>query len=232
MANPGARKIKKRTKEDAKAAILERILPVLAHQGRAARSRELAAAAGVSEGLLFKYFPTKEDLYAGVEAILVSRVEGAMEHALTGSDPADPRGVLHCLAFHILRGASDETHRHARRILARAVIEGDRFATTFLATSFGRAVPALCDLVAAAFPGGRFDLLRPSLADRLWSFHHACFGNALLSGHGFDPADSGGPGADENGAGDGARASLLVDGFLMVLERDLATAASAPSRVA
>ena len=52
-----------------KLAILADVRPVLAAKGlRGTTSRELAEAAGVSEALLFRHFPSKEDLYAETQA--------------------------------------------------------------------------------------------------------------------------------------------------------------------
>lgn len=58
------------TSEARRAAIVQAVLPVFARKGLdAATTRELAAAAEVSEALLFKHFITKEGLFAEVQAL-------------------------------------------------------------------------------------------------------------------------------------------------------------------
>jgi AcrR family transcriptional regulator len=48
---------------DRRAAIVDAVLPLLASRGTAVTSRELALAAGVAEGTIFKVFTDKEDLF-------------------------------------------------------------------------------------------------------------------------------------------------------------------------
>ena len=56
-------------REDRRRAILSAVMPVFAERGfAAATTRELARAAGVSEALLYRHFPSKEALYAAITA--------------------------------------------------------------------------------------------------------------------------------------------------------------------
>lgn len=57
--------------DERRAAIIEAVLPLLVEHGRGTTSRQLAAAAGVSEGTIFKAFGDKDELFAA-----------ALEHAL------------------------------------------------------------------------------------------------------------------------------------------------------
>ena len=51
-----------------KEAIVKAALPLFARQGFArTTTRQLADAAGVSEALLYKHFPSKESLYAEIQ---------------------------------------------------------------------------------------------------------------------------------------------------------------------
>jgi len=63
--------------EERKEAIVKAVLPLFARNGFAkATTRQLAAAAGVSEALLYKHFPSKETLYAKIQ-----------EYGCQGCDP-------------------------------------------------------------------------------------------------------------------------------------------------
>ena len=71
--------------EDRRDAILDAVLPLLRERGRDVSSRELAEAAGVAEGTLFRAFGDKESLIAAA-------IERIFDHtplwaALRGIDP-------------------------------------------------------------------------------------------------------------------------------------------------
>ena len=54
--------------DERRAAIVKAVLPLFARQGFSnTTTRELAEAAGVSEALLYKHFPSKESLYAEIQ---------------------------------------------------------------------------------------------------------------------------------------------------------------------
>jgi AcrR family transcriptional regulator len=56
------------TAEERRAAIVNAVLPVFARKGFAnTTTKELAEAAGVSEALLYKHFPSKESLYSEIQ---------------------------------------------------------------------------------------------------------------------------------------------------------------------
>lgn len=59
---------KRLTCEERKEAIVKAVLPLFARNGFAqTTTRQLAEAAGVSEALLYKHFPSKESLYAKIQ---------------------------------------------------------------------------------------------------------------------------------------------------------------------
>lgn len=68
-----------------RAAIIEAVLPVLAEHGDAVTTRQLASAAGVSEGTIFNVFADKDELLRAAVDTAVA-VE-PFEHAVAGVDP-------------------------------------------------------------------------------------------------------------------------------------------------
>ncbi|MDM8086001.1 TetR/AcrR family transcriptional regulator [Cellulomonas cellasea] len=74
-AHPRSRRAPAMAPDDRRAAILEAVVPLLRERGGGVTTRELATAAGVAEGTLFRVFPDKETL-----------VRAAVERAL---DPVD-----------------------------------------------------------------------------------------------------------------------------------------------
>jgi AcrR family transcriptional regulator len=58
------------TAEERRVAIVKAVLPLFARKGfTSTTTRELAEAAGVSEALLYKHFPSKESLYSEIQNI-------------------------------------------------------------------------------------------------------------------------------------------------------------------
>lgn len=58
-----------------KDAIIDAVLPVLREHGRSSTTKQLAAAAGIAEGTIFRVFPSKDELF-----------DAAVDHCL---DPTD-----------------------------------------------------------------------------------------------------------------------------------------------
>src|SRR5882757_7195120 len=68
MSSINVRTAKKLSGDERRAAIIKAVRRVFAEQGfDGTTTRELAAAAGVSEALLFKHFPNKEALYSAMQ---------------------------------------------------------------------------------------------------------------------------------------------------------------------
>ncbi|MDH5291940.1 MAG: TetR/AcrR family transcriptional regulator, partial [Acidimicrobiia bacterium] len=72
--------------EERRASIIEAVLPLLMEQGAAVTSRQLAAAAGVSEGTIFNAFGDKEALLAAVLAAAVDTAPFERAIAAIGSE--------------------------------------------------------------------------------------------------------------------------------------------------
>ena len=76
------------TPDDRREAILTAVLPLLREHGRDVSSRQLAEAAGVAEGTLFRAFGDKESIIvAAVERV---RDPEPLHKALRGIDPDEP----------------------------------------------------------------------------------------------------------------------------------------------
>jgi AcrR family transcriptional regulator len=117
--------------EERRAAILEAALPLFARKGFAATTtKEIAAAAGVSEGLIFRHFPSKAALY---EAILRSGCEAEPDLArLAAREPST--ATLVCLVtgiarFFLVELPADPGGRKARhRLMLASLLEDGEFA--------------------------------------------------------------------------------------------------------
>jgi AcrR family transcriptional regulator len=76
------------TPDDRREAILDAVVPLLREQGREVSSRQLAEAAGVAEGTLFRAFGDKESIIAA--AIDRIRDPQPLLNALRAIDPDEP----------------------------------------------------------------------------------------------------------------------------------------------
>jgi AcrR family transcriptional regulator len=74
--------------EHRREAILAAVMPVLVERGASVTSRELAAAAGVAEGTIFKAFTDKEQLLAAALARAIDPTQ--YSDAIRAIDPALP----------------------------------------------------------------------------------------------------------------------------------------------
>src|SRR2546426_11032025 len=89
------------TAEDRKLAIVKAALPLFARKGFAeTTTKELAKAAGVSEPLLYKHFPSKEALYLEIQNFNC-RVFEPMVKKLTELEPST--STLVHLVYYLLR---------------------------------------------------------------------------------------------------------------------------------
>lgn len=157
---------------DRRSQILAAALDVFAERGfHGARTRDLAEKAGVSEALLFRHFPTKEDL---IRAILESvgfaeRIE-LMEE---GFSKLPPREALTRLAEYNLTALRDDPRLF--RVVFFGVLEVPDLAGEFYRTFLSRLLALETRLFQRAFAerGARRAARDAAIAAR--SFHGSLF---------------------------------------------------------
>src|SRR5919197_1442106 len=87
--------------EQRRTAIVKAALPLFARKGFAnTTTRELAGAAGVSEALLYKHFPSKESLYAEIQNMGCKDKDPGLER-LGGAEPST--STLVHIVYYLLR---------------------------------------------------------------------------------------------------------------------------------
>ena len=122
--------------EDRRRQLLMSAIECFARKGfSGTKTKDIAAAAGVSEAILFRHFATKEDLY---HAILDSReTRGARERIEELEELAakrDDAGVFRNVAASVVRSFREDPAFH--RLLLYASLEGHLLASLFY-TRFG-----------------------------------------------------------------------------------------------
>ncbi len=157
--------------EDRRQQIIEVALELFASRGfEGTTTRELAEKIGINEALLFRHFPSKEDLYWAV-----------LQHMI------DARGVKDRLREHIRAGlteretlvavAQDILKRDLRltRLLFYSVLEKHELADRFFATHVIAYHEILADYIREGIKAGTFRDMDPLLAARafigMFSYH-------------------------------------------------------------
>ena len=166
--------------EERRKAIVHAAVPLFARKGFAGTTtREIAEAAGISEALVFRHFPTKKLLY---REILHLGCEGdpALEQ-LASLQPSTK--TLVCMVRFMMRrfvlgGEDERAELDLRlRLFLHSCLEDGDYARELFETVGGRVVPLFTDSIAAAAAAG--DLVPGSVAadpaaaaNRFWFAQH------------------------------------------------------------
>jgi AcrR family transcriptional regulator len=164
------------TAEDRKAAIVRAVLPIFARKGFAeTTTRQLAEAAGISEALLYKHFPSKESLYTEIQHHGCHGCDPSLEK-LVGLPPST--STLVYVVYYVIRanmvGRSRETidHDTRLRLLLKSCLEDGVFARSLLKNRLAECLPRIEACMEAAARSG--DLVGGPLThrNRLLFTHH------------------------------------------------------------
>jgi TetR/AcrR family transcriptional regulator, transcriptional repressor of aconitase len=161
--------------DDRRKAIVSAAVPLFARNGFAGTTtRELAAAAGVSEALLFRHFPSKQSLY---QEILRLGCEGdpAFEHLATL--PASTETVIRIVRFMVRRFVlgSDSERREGdlkMRLILHSLLEDGEYARELFAAVAPHVVPLFTASLAAAEAAGDLVPVAANGVNRFWFAHH------------------------------------------------------------
>lgn len=123
--------------DERRGGILDAALRVFAERGfHGATTKELARAAGVSEALMFRHFPTKEDLYIALQAHCCQAKAGEKAEMLGQLEDSTASLVtlVHYMMAKMLRPVSavPEAEQALHRLLANSIIEDGNFARGFM----------------------------------------------------------------------------------------------------
>lgn len=116
------------TAEARKEAIVEAVQDVFAEKGfDGTTTRDLAKAAGVSEALLYKHFPSKESLYAAMLEGCAKGPTFAEANRILALDASTSTLVVmvHFMISHYVLGRPGDTHRAAMNALLVRSLLGD-----------------------------------------------------------------------------------------------------------
>jgi TetR/AcrR family transcriptional regulator, transcriptional repressor of aconitase len=160
--------------DERRKAIVLAAVPLFARRGfSGTTTKELAEAAGISEGLLFRHFPSKKHLYG---EILRLGCEGdpALERLAT-LEPSTAT-LVHMTTFmvrYFLLGGVDRAELDTRlRLLLHSFLEDGEYARELFDTIFDRVLPLFAASVEAAMAAGDLKPEPIASANRFWLGHH------------------------------------------------------------
>lgn len=144
--------------DERRAAIIQSVRHLFANQGfKGTRTREVAEAAGVSEALLYRHFPTKDALFEAIQKSFCDDRARARFERLNGLEPSTRTLVLqvHFLVVQILGGPGDGTERPIQnRMILRSLSEDGAFAQVLLQSFADLVVPKISECCRAAVAVG------------------------------------------------------------------------------
>jgi AcrR family transcriptional regulator len=163
--------------EARRAAILAAIRSVFAEKGfHGTTTKQLAQAAGVSEALLFKHFPSKDAMYAAMQGACWSEVAERELQRLSQLPPSTSSLVLlvYVLANKIISGqaVAQQTHPNQfEKLMLRSMLEDGTFARGMLKRFDQGWLTKFEECVKAAQKAG--DLERKTVPGRIagWFVH-------------------------------------------------------------
>ncbi len=125
-------------------------------------TKEIAKAAGVSEALLFKHFPTKRALYSAIlaEKVMVSELLEAVEES---AKKRDDRRVFTLIAGYRIRPNVDST---LLRLLLFSALEGHELSDMFFGKQHRVFYDHLASYIRLRIEEGAFRPVDPLLAAR------------------------------------------------------------------
>jgi len=149
---------------DRRQQILRVAAETFAHQGyKGATTREIAQQARVNEAIIFRHFPTKEDLYWAVIEEQCrqgsSRTSGELQKEL--EEQADLRRLLSTLASNILRRNTQLT-----RLLLYSALENHKLSQRFYRTYVSTYYEVLAEHLQRRMERGELRKMDPLLASR------------------------------------------------------------------
>jgi len=148
---------------DRKASIIRSAAALFGEKGfNGTKTREIASRAGVSEALIFKHFPSKEELYAAI-LLEKSPVPSLLERIQVLANKRHDLEVFTTIAETIVGGAPDQ---HLMRLILFSALENHELSDMFFQNHIRQFYDVLADYIKQRISDGAFQPVEPMVAAR------------------------------------------------------------------
>lgn len=178
-------------------AILDAALPLFARKGFAATTtKEIAQAAGVSEALIFKHFPSKTSLY---EAIFLSCIDDDPDYARLLTLPPSTATLVQMIQslvlYFVVEVPADANERARHRLGLISLLEDGEFIGHVYRSLRDSFLPTFSAAIRAAAAAGDLADGPVEAENGLWMADHLCttMASVCLSGRSVVPYPCGRP---------------------------------------
>jgi AcrR family transcriptional regulator len=161
--------------EERRRSIVKAALPLFARKGFArTTTKEIADAAGVSEALVFKHFPSKAALYEEILRVGCESDPALERLAALQESTSSLVHMMHFMVHHFVRGAlGDPEGRDTRnRLFISSFVEDGEYARVVSATVLELVYPKFAACLAAAEAAGDLVPTAVKPRDRFWLAQH------------------------------------------------------------
>jgi len=169
-------RVKRLNCNERKTAIVKAVLPVFARNGFAnTTTRELASAAGVSEALIYKHFPSKESLYAEIQTFGCKGCDPGLQKLL-GLEPST--ATLVYIVYYFMRvniiglGKDTMCNETRHRMILNSCLEDGSFTRFLFHNRFAENLSKIVECMDAAVEAGDLVASPVSKPNLLLFAHH------------------------------------------------------------
>ena len=146
--------------------VLDAALAVFVEKGfAAAKVEEIARQAGVSKGLVYLYFPSKEALLEGIVRRALAPIADEAVNRLAHFD-GDPRDAITMLLTTICLQLSDPARLAIPKVVISEVVRFPAIASMYRREVIDKVRPALATLLARGVAAGHLRPIDPEMAIR------------------------------------------------------------------
>lgn len=176
------------TSEERKRSILAAAVPLFAAKGfNGTTTKDIAKAAGVSEALLYRHFPSKESIYNDLKCYCMQE-KASLTELISNLEPSTSTlvHIIYFITAAIVEGHEMDFHHHVdhdhmHRLLIKSYLEDGAFARLFIEEKLIIWEGILSQSVAAAVEAG--EMMADWIDDdcRWWFAHHLAACIAMLN---------------------------------------------------
>lgn len=177
----------KLSSEQRKRAIAQAAFPLFAKLGlNGCTTKAIAKAAGVSEALIYKHYPSKEAIYQEIQDLCCSESLSSAEKLVNLEPGLDTLiAGIHLMSYSILKGFGNDSKHNPllKRILLHSLNEDGEFARNFIGQKMQPWIQPLQQCLKIIHQNGQSHFLSEQSHLHIWFSHHSAVIASLMLLH-------------------------------------------------